>query len=57
MDPHGLNRGRKLSVGPRGSNAGDHQLDPLAEGPEEDNDLTSEADTMSTAPRVREKDI
>ncbi|XP_013133729.1 PREDICTED: uncharacterized protein LOC106099671 isoform X4 [Papilio polytes] len=57
VDPHGLNRGRKLSVGPRGSNAGDHQLDPLAEGPEEDNDLTSEADTMSTAPRERRDDL
>ncbi|KPI93758.1 Chitin synthase 1 [Papilio xuthus] len=57
VDPHGLNRGRKLSVGPRGSNAGDHQLDPLAEGPEEDNDLASEADTMSTAPRERRDDL
>ncbi|XP_045535412.1 chitin synthase chs-2 isoform X1 [Papilio machaon] len=57
VDPHGLNRGRKLSVGPRGSNAGDHQLDPLAEGPEEDNDLSSEADTMSTAPRERRDDL
>ncbi|CAH2066872.1 unnamed protein product, partial [Iphiclides podalirius] len=57
VDPHGLNRGRKLSLGPRGSNAGDHQLDALAEGPEEDNDLASDADTMSTAPRERRDDL
>ncbi|XP_068620828.1 chitin synthase chs-2 isoform X2 [Battus philenor] len=57
VDPHGLNRGRKLSIGPRGSNAGDHQLDALAEGPEEDNDLSSDADTMSTAPRERRDDL
>lgn len=52
VDPHGLSRSRKLSVGLRGSTSGDHQLDALAEGPE-DNDSDSETDTLSTAPRVR----
>lgn len=52
VDPHGLNRGRKLSVGHRGSTSGDHQLDALAEGPEDDDDSNSETDTMSTSPRV-----
>lgn len=49
-----MSRGRKLSVGPRGSNAGDHGLDALAEGPEEDDDSDSETDTLSTTPRVWE---
>lgn len=53
VDPHGLSRGRKLSVGPRGSTSGDHGLDALAEGPEEDHDSDSETDTLSTSPRVR----
>lgn len=53
VDPHGLNRGRKLSVGHRGSTNGDHGLDALAEGPEDDDDANSDTDTMSTSPRVR----
>lgn len=51
VDPHGVSRGRKLSVGLRGSTNGDH-LDALAEGPEGDNSSDSETDTLSTSPRV-----
>lgn len=51
MDPHGLNR-RKLSIGHRGSTSGDHQLDALNEDPDENNS-DSDADTMSTVPRVK----
>ncbi|XP_059060464.1 chitin synthase chs-2 isoform X2 [Achroia grisella] len=57
IDPHGLNRGRKLSVGHRGSTNGDHQLDALAEGPEEDHNSDSETDTLSTVPRERRDDL
>lgn len=52
MDPHGQSRGRKLSIGMRGSTNGDH-LGPVAEGEEEDHDSDSETDTMSSTPRVR----
>lgn len=52
VDPHGMSRGRKLSVGHRGSTNGDH-LDALAEGPENDSGSDSETDTLSTSPRVR----
>lgn len=48
-----MSRGRKLSVGHRGSTNGDHQLDALAEHPENDSDSNSDADTLSTSPRVR----
>lgn len=48
-----MNRGRKLSVGHRGSTNGDHQLDALAEGPEDEHDSDSETDTLSTTPRVK----
>ncbi|XP_063838670.1 chitin synthase chs-2 isoform X3 [Ostrinia nubilalis] len=57
VDPHGLNRGRKLSVGHRGSTNGDHQLDALAEGPEDEHDSDSETDTLSTSPRERRDDL
>ncbi|KAL0849268.1 hypothetical protein ABMA28_013597 [Loxostege sticticalis] len=57
VDPHGLNRGRKLSVGHRGSTNGDHQLDALAEGPEDEHDSDSETDTLSTTPRERRDDL
>ncbi|KOB69511.1 Chitin synthase [Operophtera brumata] len=57
VDPHGLNRGRKLSVGHRGSTSGDHALDALAEGPEDDDDSNSETDTLSTSPRERRDDL
>lgn len=50
VDPHGLSRGRKLSV--RGSTAGDHQLNALAEDPEDDRNSDSETETLSTSPRV-----
>lgn len=53
MDPHGLSRSRKLSLGPRGSTNGDHQLDALNEDPEEENDSDSDTGTLSTEPRVR----
>ncbi|XP_049868786.1 chitin synthase chs-2 isoform X3 [Pectinophora gossypiella] len=55
VDPHGLHRGRKLSVGHRGSANGDH-LDALAEGPE-DNSSDSETDTLSTSPRERRDEL
>ncbi|XP_053606189.1 chitin synthase chs-2 isoform X2 [Plodia interpunctella] len=57
IDPHGLNRGRKLSVGHRGSTNGDHGLDALAEGPEEEHGSDSETDTLSTSPRERRDDL
>nr|QHN12653.3 chitin synthase A [Chilo partellus] len=57
VDPHGLNRGRKLSVGHRGSTNGDHGLNPLTEGPEDENDSDSETDTLSTSPRERRDDL
>ncbi|XP_026324913.1 chitin synthase chs-2 isoform X3 [Hyposmocoma kahamanoa] len=56
IDPHGVSRGRKLSVGLRGSTNGDH-LDALAEGPEGDNSSDSETDTLSTSPRERRDDL
>uniref|UniRef100_A0A2A4K4Z2 chitin synthase n=1 Tax=Heliothis virescens TaxID=7102 RepID=A0A2A4K4Z2_HELVI len=57
VDPHGMSRGRKLSVGPRGSTNGEHGLDALAEGPEEENDSDSETDTLSTVPREKRDDL
>lgn len=57
VDPHGLSRGRKLSLGPRGSTSGDHQLDALAEGPEEDQGSDSDTDTLSTTPREKRDDL
>lgn len=51
VDPHGHSRGRKLSIGMRGSTNGD-ALGPVAEGEEEDHDSDSETDTMSSTPRV-----
>ncbi|RVE50442.1 hypothetical protein evm_004867 [Chilo suppressalis] len=57
VDPHGLNRGRKLSVGHRGSTNGDHALNPLTEGPEDENDSDSETDTLSTSPREQRDDL
>lgn len=46
-----------MSLGPRGSTNGDHQLDPLTEGPEGENDSDSETETLSTEPRVRRYSI
>nr|AKR54211.1 chitin synthase 1 variant b [Helicoverpa armigera] len=57
VDPHGMSRGRKLSVGPRGSTTGDHGLDALDERPEEENDSDSETDTLSTVPREKRDDL
>lgn len=51
LDPHGQSRGRKLSIGLRGSTNGDGLI-TVAEG-EEEHDSDSETDTMSTVPRVR----
>nr|AOE23678.1 chitin synthase A [Phthorimaea operculella] len=56
VDPHGMSRSRKLSIGHRGSTNGDHGLDALAEGPE-DHDSDSETDTLSTSPRERRDDL
>ncbi|KAJ2953678.1 hypothetical protein O0L34_g1295 [Tuta absoluta] len=56
VDPHGISRSRKLSVGHRGSTNGDHGLDALAEGPE-DHGSDSETDTLSTSPRERRDDL
>ncbi|XP_038211591.1 chitin synthase chs-2 isoform X1 [Zerene cesonia] len=55
IDPHGQSRGRKLSVGLRGSTNGD-QLVTVAEG-EEDHASDSETDTMSTVPREKRDDL
>ncbi|CAH0725885.1 unnamed protein product, partial [Brenthis ino] len=52
VDPHAHSRGRKLSIGMRGSTNGDH-LGPVAEGEEEDHDSDSETDTMSSTPREK----
>ncbi|XP_028030344.1 chitin synthase chs-2 isoform X3 [Bombyx mandarina] len=57
VDPHGLSRSRKLSLGPRGSTNGDHQLDALNEDPEEENDSDSDTGTLSTEPRERRDDL
>nr|AAL38051.2 chitin synthase [Manduca sexta] len=57
VDPHGIARSRKLSLGHRGSTNGDHQLNPLAEGPEEENDSDSDTGTSSTEPRERRDDL
>ncbi|KAG6465776.1 hypothetical protein O3G_MSEX015383, partial [Manduca sexta] len=57
VDPHGIARSRKLSLGHRGSTNGDHQLNPLAEGPEEENDSDSDTGTLSTEPRERRDDL
>lgn len=51
LDPHGQSRGRKLSIGLRGSTNGDGLI-TVAEG-EEEHDSDSETDTMSTVPRVK----
>nr|ACD10533.1 chitin synthase 1b [Ectropis obliqua] len=56
IDPHGASRSRKLSVGHRGSTNGDHQLDALAEAPEDD-DSNSDTDTLSTSPREKRDDL
>ncbi|XP_050362350.1 chitin synthase chs-2 isoform X1 [Nymphalis io] len=55
VDPHGQLRGRKLSIGMRGSTNGD-PLVTVAEG-EEDHDSDSETDTMSTVPREKRDDL
>lgn len=51
VDPHGHVRGRKLSLGLRGSTNGD-PLVPVAEGEEEERGSDSETETMSSMPRV-----
>nr|NP_001296068.1 uncharacterized LOC105380296 [Plutella xylostella]API61825.1 chitin synthase 1 [Plutella xylostella]API61826.1 chitin synthase 1 [Plutella xylostella]BAF47974.1 chitin synthase 1 [Plutella xylostella] len=56
LDPHGLHRGRKLSIGHRGSTNGDHGLDALAED-NEDHNLDSDTDTLSTAPREQRDEL
>nr|XP_026487354.1 chitin synthase chs-2 isoform X5 [Vanessa tameamea] len=55
VDPHGQLRGRKLSIGMRGSTNGD-PLVTVAEG-EEEHDSDSETDTMSTVPREKRDDL
>ncbi|XP_063358384.1 chitin synthase chs-2 isoform X2 [Cydia amplana] len=57
VDPHGLSRGRKLSIGHRGSTSGDHGLDALAEDPEDEHNLDSDTDTLSTVPREQRDDL
>ncbi|XP_061384873.1 chitin synthase chs-2 isoform X2 [Danaus plexippus] len=56
VDPHGQLRGRKLSVGPRGSTNGD-QLVTVAEGAEEEHGSDSETETISTVPRETRDDL
>ncbi|XP_045459045.1 chitin synthase chs-2 isoform X1 [Melitaea cinxia] len=55
LDPHGQSRGRKLSIGLRGSTNGDGLI-TVAEG-EEEHDSDSETDTMSTVPREKRDDL
>ncbi|CAH2104562.1 unnamed protein product [Euphydryas editha] len=55
LDPHGQSRGRKLSIGLRGSTNGDG-LVTVAEG-EEEHGSDSETDTMSTVPREKRDDL
>ncbi|XP_073941849.1 hyaluronan synthase-like protein kkv isoform X5 [Choristoneura fumiferana] len=55
VDPHGLSRGRKLSI--RGSTTGDHQLNALAEDPEDERSSDSETETLSTSPREQRDDL
>ncbi|XP_061707236.1 chitin synthase chs-2 isoform X2 [Cydia pomonella] len=57
VDPHGLSRGRKLSIGHRGSTNGDHGLDALAEDPEDEHNSDSDTDTLSTVPREQRDDL
>ncbi|XP_045760492.1 chitin synthase chs-2 isoform X2 [Maniola jurtina] len=56
VDPHGQIRGRKLSLGMRGSTNGD-PLVTVAEGEEEDRGSDSETETMSSMPREKRDDL
>ncbi|XP_041976394.1 chitin synthase chs-2 isoform X2 [Aricia agestis] len=56
VDPHAQTRGRKLSLGLRGSTNGD-ALNTVAEGEEDDHDSESETDTLSTSPREKRDDL
>ncbi|XP_039764506.1 chitin synthase chs-2 [Pararge aegeria] len=56
VDPHGQIRGRKLSLGHRGSTNGD-PLVTVAEGEEEDRGSDSETETMSSMPREKRDEL
>ncbi|XP_023936674.1 chitin synthase chs-2 isoform X1 [Bicyclus anynana] len=56
VDPHGQVRGRKLSIGLRGSTNGD-PLVTVAEGEEEERGSDSETETMSSMPREKRDDL
>ncbi|XP_034828823.1 chitin synthase chs-2 isoform X2 [Maniola hyperantus] len=56
VDPHGQIRGRKHSLGLRGSTNGD-PLVTVAEGEEEERGSDSETETMSSMPREKRDDL